>query len=268
MKTLYLQCNMGAAGDMLMAALLGLCDRPQRFVELMNNLGIPGVTLAYETAVTDGIRCGSVKVSVNGKEEKCEDVPAQNAGVYQHSGLVPGHHGHGVGQSEIKSLILSLPVSEHVKRNAVSVYDIIAQAEAKAHSRPVGEVHFHEVGSKDAVADVVGCCLLIELLSPDRILASPVNVGNGYVRCAHGILPVPAPATANILEGIPTFSNHLQGELCTPTGAALLKFLAEGFVPMPDFKNVKFGNGRGQKNYTPVNCVKACLGEENQLPEN
>ena len=113
------------------------------------------------------------------------------------------------------------------------MYDAIAQAEAKAHGCPVGDVHFHEVGALDAVADVAGVCYALYLLQPEQILVSPVHVGSGTVRCAHGVMPVPAPATANLLSGVPIYGGTVQGELCTPTGAALLTHFAQSFGPMP-----------------------------------
>ncbi len=126
-----------------------------------------------------------------------------------------------------------MDLPEEVKVRAQDVYDAIAQAEAKAHGCPVGEVHYHEVGALDAVADVVGACYALYLLSPDRIVASPVHVGSGTVRCAHGVMPVPAPATANLLTGVPTYGGEVFGELCTPTGAALVAPFARAFGPMP-----------------------------------
>ena len=122
------------------------------------------------------------------------------------------------------------------------MYDAIAAAEAKAHGCPVEEVHFHEVGALDAVADVVGVCYALHLLRPDRIVASPVHVGCGQVRCAHGVVPVPAPATAFLLKGVPAYGGAVQGELCTPTGAALLAHFAQKFGPMP----VMVTGGRGR----------------------
>ena len=141
------------------------------------------------------------------------------------------------------------------------MYDAIAQAEAKAHGCPVGDVHFHEVGALDAVADVVGVCYALYLLQPEQILASPVHVGSGTVRCAHGIMPVPAPATANLLSGVPIYGGTVRGELCTPTGAALLTHFAQSFGPMPVMTAQAVGVGIGTKQFEQANCVRAFLGE-------
>ena len=143
----------------------------------------------------------------------------------------------------------------------MKVYKLIAEAESHAHNRPVEEVHFHEVGSMDAVADVTAFCLLLSELAPDRILASPVKIGFGEVKCAHGILPVPAPATAWILQDVPVYAGNIRGELCTPTGAALLKCFAEDFCTLPQMKVRKIGLGCGKKDFPQANCVRALLGE-------
>ena len=162
---------------------------------------------------------------------------------------------------DIWELIDGLKVSDRVKTDAKAVYALIADAESKAHGRPVSEIHVHEVGTMDAVADVVGVCLLMEALSPDRVLASPVSTGSGHVHCAHGILPVPAPATALILQGIPSQSGHIRGELCTPTGAALLKHFVSAFGERPVMTVDAIGYGMGRKDFEQANCVRAFLGE-------
>ena len=141
------------------------------------------------------------------------------------------------------------------------MYALIAEAESQAHGRPVTEIHFHEVGTLDAVADVVSVCLLMERIAPDQVVASPVHVGSGHVHCAHGILPVPAPATALILKGVPTYGGRVQGELCTPTGAALLKHFVSRFGDRPVMQTSAIGYGMGKKDFEQANCVRAFLGE-------
>ena len=163
--------------------------------------------------------------------------------------------------ADIQSLIDSLPVSGRVKADAKAVYGLIADAESQVHSRPVTEIHFHEVGTLDAVTDVVGVCLLMEMLSPEQVIASPVHTGSGHVHCAHGILPVPAPATALLLQGIPSYGGQVKGELCTPTGAALLKHFATRFGDRPAMVTRAIGYGMGKKDFEQANCVRAFLGE-------
>ena len=286
MKTLYLECNMGAAGDMLMAALYQLLEDKQGFLDTMNGLGLPGVHLEAQAASTCGIAGTHMAVTVHGQEETEPAAPAsaEQAHLHHHGEEPHHHHGHGHEHSHdhhhdhdheeehhhhhhhatpghIGDLIDGLPLPEEVRAHAKGIYDAIAQAEAKAHGCPVGEVHFHEVGALDAVADVVGVCYVLYLLQPEQILASPIHVGSGTVRCAHGVMPVPAPATANLLSGVPIYGGSTQGELCTPTGAALLTHFAQKFGPMPVMSTQAVGVGIGTKQFEQANCVRAFLGE-------
>lgn len=154
-----------------------------------------------------------------------------------------------------------LNIPEKVKNDILAVYGLIAEAESHVHGKPVDEIHFHEVGTMDAIADVTAVCLLINEIAPDRIIASPVHVGSGSVRCAHGIMPVPAPATAHILRDVPIYGGAINGELCTPTGAALLKHFASNFGEMPVMKVATVGYGMGKKDFERANCVRVFLGE-------
>ena len=281
MKTLYLECNMGAAGDMLTGALLELHPHPEEFVERMNGLHIPGVEFSAQPAVKCGITGTHVSVTVHGEEEESHDHPHDHGHPHGHD---HGHdhdhdhghdhdhdHGHGhhhhAGMGDIRHILSHLDIPQQVRQDAQAVYQLIAQAESHAHGRPVEEIHFHEVGTLDAVTDVVAVCWLIHDLAPQRILASPVHVGSGQVRCAHGILPVPAPATAHILQGVPTYGGAVQGELCTPTGAALLKHFVQGFGPSPVMRVEKIGYGMGKKDFEAANCVRAMLGETQETGE-
>ena len=270
MKTLYFECGMGAAGDMLMAALLELAPDPKAFVDKMNSLGLPGVRVKAEKSTKCGIVGTHMNVSVNGGEEESHDVhddphehdhdhPHDHDHHHEHD-HDHGHHHHATLR-DIEQLIGELPVSDKVKRDARAVYALIADAESRVHGRPVSNIHFHEVGTLDAVADVVGVCLLMETVGAEKVCASPVHVGSGYVRCMHGVLPVPAPATALLLEGVPTYGGQVQGELCTPTGAALLKYFAASFGDRPVMRVEKIGYGMGKKDFERANCVRAFLGE-------
>lgn len=300
MKTLYLECNMGAAGDMLTAALWELLDETRReeFLNTMNGLGLPGVEVRTEKAAQCGIWGTHMQVKVHGEEEESLDVNQEHihehghehahGHEHPHCGEVhPGHthdhvqepvhgqehshehpHGHGgeghhhhTGMAEIEAQIGALALPQAVRQNALAVFRLLAQAESHAHDRPVEQIHFHEVGTMDAVADVVGACLLLHMLAPDEILASSVHVGCGQVRCAHGILPVPAPATAYLLQGVPAYGGSVQGELCTPTGAALLRHFVKHFGPMPVMAAQAIGYGMGKKEFAQANCVRAFWGE-------
>ena len=266
-KTLYLECAMGAAGDMLTAALLELVPDRQAFVDKMNVLGLPGVRVSAEPAVKCGITGTHIKVTVSGEEEISEDVHDHHDHEHHHDHDHEHHHDHEHGHhhhtslQDIAAIIDGLDVSGRVKADAKAVYALIAGAESRVHGHPVEEVHFHEVGAMDAVADVVGVCLLMEQIGAESVCASPVHVGSGHVRCAHGILPVPAPATALLLEGIPTYGGSVQGELCTPTGAALLTEFADKFGPMPVMKVEAIGYGCGNKDFEQANVVRAMLGQ-------
>lgn len=162
---------------------------------------------------------------------------------------------------EIEHRVSHLNLPDQVREDVLAVYGLIAEAESHAHGVPISEIHFHEVGTMDALADIAAVCLLMHKLSPDRVVASPVHVGSGQVKCAHGILPVPAPATAHILRGVPIYGGEIRGELCTPTGAALLKHFASEFGAMPPMSVSAIGYGMGKKDFPAANCVRAMLGE-------
>ena len=307
MKTLYIECNMGAAGDMLMAALSELIDDAPRFVAEMNALNLPGVRFERLSAEKCGVTGTHMAVTVDGQEETEPDHDHPHDHEHEHEhGHEHGHdhehdhdhdhhhdhehdhghehdhdhdhehhhehdhdhdhdhghhHHHHAALSDIRRLIGDMPVSDWVKKNALEVYDLIAAAESQVHGVPMDQIHFHEVGTLDAVADVVGVCRLMELLGADQVVVSPIHVGFGQVRCAHGVLPVPAPATALILKDVPIYGGKIRGELCTPTGAALLRHFATRFGDMPVMTVSKTGYGMGTKDFEWANCVRAMLGE-------
>ena len=277
MKTLYLECAMGAAGDMLMAALYELLEEEGKaaFLAKMNALGLPDVKVSAAAAVRCGITGTRITVEIGGREEGNPDdhAPDRHAhhhahghgdphaeGHYHHHEDVPSHSP-ALGLGEIEALLARLPVSSSVRENAAAVYRLIAEAEAAVHGRPVGQIHFHELGQMDAVADVVGVSMLLECLGPERIAASPVHVGMGQVRTAHGLLPVPAPATLRLLQGIPCHAGDIRGELCTPTGAALLRHFVAEFRPMPPMRLEKAGYGMGARDFAAANCLRAFWGK-------
>nr|MCR5451630.1 nickel pincer cofactor biosynthesis protein LarC [Lachnospiraceae bacterium] len=163
--------------------------------------------------------------------------------------------------ADIEAIINHLNAPLKVRKDAINVYKIIAEAESKAHGTDVSMIHFHEVGMKDAIADVTAVCLLMDELAFDKVIVSPVNTGFGEVKCAHGIMPVPAPATANILMGVPFYKGDVKGELCTPTGAALIKYFADDFGLMPVMNVSAIGYGFGNKEFKRLNCMRAIAGE-------
>lgn len=305
MKTLYLQCGMGAAGDMLTAALLELMPDPDVAVAELNNLGIPGVEFSKEAMSKCGIGGTHMTVKVHGEEESEEMFAHEHEHHHEHEHSHEehehhhehehnheehehhhehehsheehehhhehehnyeehGHHHHHHHSSlhDIEHIVCDhLHLPEQVKNDVMAVYGLIAEAESHAHGVPVTEIHFHEVGTMDAIADITAVCLLMNRLAPDQVIVSPIHVGSGQVHCAHGILPVPAPATAYILNGVPIYGGAVKGELCTPTGAALLKHFATRFGDMPVMRMEAIGYGMGKKDFEVANCVRAMLGE-------
>lgn len=323
MKTLFIDCGMGAAGDMLTAALLELLPDPDAFIAKMNGLGIPGVAVRKENAVKCGIQGTHFTVTVNNEEEGEEmhdhahghmhlhlhdhnhhhvqmngnpdpvrvhvhthveehhhDAPSHEEMHHHHDD--PSHeemhhhhddhsheemHHHHSSMQEIEAIIAGLDIPEKVQRDVLAVYGLIAEAESLVHGVPVTDIHFHEVGTMDAVTDITAFCLLMNELAPDEVVASPIHVGCGQVRCAHGILPVPAPATLHILRDVPIYGGEIKGELCTPTGAALLKHFADRFGNMPVMMTKAVGYGMGKKDFKWANCVRAVLGETPDLTD-
>ena len=296
MKTLYIECNMGAAGDMLLASLAELTGGVKASEDKLNSLGIPGVTYNFEKSVKCGIEGTHAHVVVDGVEEDehihehehhhehehshehehdhhhedhhhehthedhvhTHEHEHEHEHEHHHEGE---HHHHHTHMSDIADIINDLNISDKVKADALAVYGLIAEAESKAHGKPVTDIHFHEVGTMDAVADIVGVCVLLEQIGADKIVVSPLATGFGQVRCAHGILPVPAPATASIIEGIPTYSGDVEGELLTPTGAALLNHFADSFGTRPVMAIEKTGYGMGKKDFTKANMLRTFIGE-------
>ncbi|MBQ1527869.1 MAG: nickel pincer cofactor biosynthesis protein LarC [Lachnospiraceae bacterium] len=310
MRTLFLDCGMGAAGDMLSAALYELMgdDERKEYLKELKEAGIPGVEIEAQSSSRRGIAGTMFRVKVEGVEEgddfdhyghendhHHEHEHRENAHHHEeidHSGHSHDHdhyHRHGddhdfdhehhhdhehhdhdhthehshhhTSMKDIEELIKTLKVSEKVKTDVKEVYRLIAEAESRAHGTEVSMIHFHEVGMMDAVADITAVCLAMEKLGPERVVCSPVHVGSGSVRCRHGIMPVPAPATANILTGVPIYGGSIKGELCTPTGAALLKYFSSDFGDMPLMSVERTGYGLGKKDFEAANCVRAMLGE-------
>lgn len=244
---LYLDVSAGCAGDMLLGALYGLCPDPDGFLRAMESLNLPGISVRPEPVEDHGQTGIHMAVAFHGAEEG--------------EGSVHGHEHHHVHRTlaDVLEQIAAFPLPRPVTDDACAVYRLIAGAEARAHDAPVAEVHFHEVGMNDAIADVVGVSWLLHAIAPEWITVSPVAVGGGTVRCAHGVLPVPAPATAFLLEGLPTVRGPVDRELCTPTGAALLRHFATSFALVPR-EGSRPSLGFGTKRFpTHCNAVTARL---------
>ena len=289
---------MGAAGDMLTAALLEIVPDKDKCVRELNAIGIPGVRFEAVPAVKCGITGTHVSVKIDGVEEADLHSDAEHDHDHDHDhhhghdhdhdhdhghdhhhdhghdhdhDHDHGHdhhhdHGHAHGHhhsslADIEAIVNGLNIEDVVKEDVLAVYRLIAEAESHAHGMPVTDIHFHEVGTMDAIADITAVCYLVRAIAPDHITVSPIHVGSGHVHCAHGILPVPAPATAYILRGAPIYGGRIRGELCTPTGAALLRHFANEFGDMPVMTVSAIGYGMGNKDFEEANCVRVMLGE-------
>ena len=292
-KILYLECKTGAAGDMLMGALYSLLTEEQKvlFLEKLNAIS-EDVCVSPQEICKQGIGGIHMKVEINGEEEgiahthenhhdheemhehsHCAEHSHEDVHMHTHEDdhdhhhhedghAHVHHHGHHAHTSvaSILEKISVLDMSDTVKKDAEGIYREIAAAESKVHQTDMEQIHFHEVGSVDALIDVVGSCLALELLGVDEVQASPVCVGNGTVRCAHGILPVPAPATAEIIKGMPVYCSSFDGELLTPTGAAILKYFVESYTKEMHMEIEEIGYGFGTKDFAQLSCVRAFLG--------
>ena len=262
MNILYLDCGMGAAGDMLSAALVELLPDRELFIQKLNSIGIPDISYQIVTSEKCGIKGTHMDVKYKGESE--EDKLSSHS--HNNHGHLEEHDHRGLhGIEHIVNDHMEIP--DHIRQQIFDIYKLIAEAESNVHGVKVEEIHFHELGMMDAIADITAVCMLMDRISPDEIIVSPVHTGSGKVRCAHGIVPVPAPATAELLKSIPVYGGEIEGELCTPTGAALIRYFATRFGNMPLMKVNKIGYGMGKKDFAVANCVRAILGESVE-PEN
>jgi uncharacterized protein (TIGR00299 family) protein len=293
MRIAYLDCFAGISGDMFLGALfdagvpLAVMQEATRALKL-------GASLKVEKVDRSGI--SSVKVHVlEGDKVADGGLPEENGGHFEHQGSSPSHshlpktqhlhktghahthehehdhaheHAHGRSLTVIRSLIESADLAEPVKRTAVRAFELLGGSEAKIHNVPIEQIHFHEVGAVDAIVDIVAASAGIHHLKIGAWYSSPVNVGGGMVQCAHGLFPVPAPATADLLRGFPTYSAHVQKELVTPTGAAILRALSPEFGPQPAMVVEQIGYGAGTRNPKDFpNVLRLVVGETEAATE-
>jgi hypothetical protein len=238
MKQAYLDCSAGISGDMFLAVLIDAGVPVDRLFGELKKLPLG----FYEFKRTRAVRGGLVGTRVDIR--------------------VPGEQPHRKLE-DIRSLIEKASLPEKAAGQALKVFDRLAEVEGKLHNVPPSEIHFHEVGAVDAVLDIVGTCVGLEMLEISDLICSPLNVGSGHVNAAHGSLPVPAPATAELLKDVPVYSSGVDGELVTPTGAALVATLASGFGPLPAMKIARIGYGAGEKDYADhPNVARLFVGEQ------
>lgn len=243
-KILYFDCQSGISGDMSVAALLDLGVDRQALQTLLETLNIDGYRLEITSKQVHGIKGTDFNVILDSEHHH-------------------GHHHHAPHRNldDIVKIINQSKIPEKAKLMSREIFEIVAVAEAKVHDKPVDQIHFHEVGAVDSIVDIVGVSICMTLLEVDKVFASPLHLGSGFVKCAHGTLPVPAPATAEILKGIPAYATDLKGELVTPTGAAIIKVLASDFIPQPLMKIEKIGYGTGKKEFGILNALRVFFGE-------
>jgi uncharacterized protein (TIGR00299 family) protein len=256
MRIAYLDCFSGVSGDMFLGALVDAGVSPELLAETVAALDI-GARLEISRVVRGGISVTKVDVYANGEK----DLPRE--AFWQQQGHDHAHkHSRGRGLNEIRRIIEKAPISSDAKRTAIKIFETLGEAEAEIHNTSVEQVHFHEVGAVDAMVDIVCAAVGVESLAVEEWVCSPLNVGGGTVKCAHGTLPVPAPATLKLLRDAPVYSSGPQVELVTPTGAAIVKTLSGRFAPFPAMKIEKAGYGAGTRDFPEhPNLLRLTIGE-------
>jgi len=235
MKVMYLDCSAGIAGDMFLGALFDAGVDPDLVRNGLASLKLNGYEMCVEKGTSHGIAANSVQFNV------VEEQPHRHL-------------------KDIIALIEAGNFSENVKNLAGRVFSLLAQAEAKVHGTTPDQVHFHEVGAIDSICDIVGTLLAVECLGVEKITCSPLSLGSGHVYCAHGRIPVPAPATLEIVKGVPLYKNDVEGELVTPTGAALAVSLSQEFSSMPSMIVDSVGYGMGTRDYGLPSVLRVIIG--------
>jgi uncharacterized protein (TIGR00299 family) protein len=268
MAIYHLDCGSGIAGDMFLGACLDLGMPVEVLHDMVARLGLPGIGVETRKASRGGFVGTRFRVLEQGKPIEGPDPEEHGHGHHHHEhhhhqehGQEHGHeHGHTRGLAEIRELIQRSALSEPVKERALRLFQRLGEAEAKAHGMPVERVHFHEVGAIDSIVDLVGAAAAVEFLAPERLACGPVNLGSGRVRMAHGEVPIPAPATAELLRGVPVFGGP-GGELTTPTGAVILAELVDAYVELPAMVLEGVGYGLGKKDLpTHPNALRLLRG--------
>jgi len=259
MRIAYLECFSGISGDMFLGALVDAGVRPQLLEDTVAALAV-GAKLQITRVIRSGISATKVDVWVDGEK----DMPREEYWAKQDAAHTHSHrhdHAHR-GLSEIRKIISSASISESAKKTAVAIFEALGAAEAKIHDAPAEEIHFHEVGSVDAIVDIVCAAVGAEALRVEEIICSSLNVGGGTVKCAHGNFPVPAPATVELLKDAPVYSSGVQAELVTPTGAAIAKTLVRRFGSFPEMNIEKSGYGAGSRDFPGhPNVMRLVVGE-------
>ncbi|MDA3956863.1 nickel pincer cofactor biosynthesis protein LarC [Oceanispirochaeta sp.] len=254
MKVLYYDCFSGISGDMNLAVMVDLGVPRDYLIKELSGLHIDEeFRLTFET---------TQKMGITGIKADVELLVH-----HHHDESDSDHHHHHRNLHDIKHILESSPLSDRVRELSLKIFQRIAEAEAKVHGTTIDEVHFHEVGATDSIVDIVGAAVCFDYLKVDRIISSPVQVGGGFVECAHGTFPVPAPATTEILKGIPCRYGGVDSETTTPTGAAILAAMVDEFTENPEITVSKVGYGLGFKDFKIPNVLRAMLGESESVAD-
>lgn len=244
---LYFDCSNGVSGDMIVASLINLGVDFEKLKNSIESL-MPEISTDYKISSSYGISAGKFSV-IDKKSNDIADKSLNNHQVHRHF-------------SDIKKIIENSKLDNKIKSSSIDIFHLIAVAEAKIHNTTVDNIHFHEVGALDSIGDIVASVIAINDINPDIIYSSAINTGQGKVKCSHGILSVPAPATLKLLKDMVSYSDGTNFELATPTGVAILKYFSKDFINMPLMKIIKDGNGMGSKDIGRANIFRAILGEK------
>ncbi|MDD9149648.1 nickel pincer cofactor biosynthesis protein LarC [Sporolactobacillus sp. CQH2019] len=265
MKTLFFDCFSGISGDMLLGTLIDLGVDPERLSEELRKLHVDGYQLNFTQKMTSGISGTDADVQLSD-----DSSPDQ---MQQHAHAHHDHSAHSRNLEDCLAIINGSSLSDRVKSGAAGTFKEIACAEAHVHNKPVQEVHFHEIGAVDSIVDIVGTFIGLELLGVEKVFASVLHDGNGFINCAHGVMPVPVPAVAQMLASserrIPYVQEDIPTELITPTGMAIIKTIAADFGKMPLMDIKRIGYGTGKRQTGRMNALRGILGEmKENVPEN
>lgn len=240
---LYFDIIGGISGDMTLASLLDLGVPKEIFLQELNKLNMDNeFEIEIDYKYENGIK--GTKVNVITKEQYC------------HRNLI-----------DVYDIIDNSRLNNNIKERAKEIFMIVAKSEAKVHGTTIDKIHFHEVGAIDSIVDIVGSCILLDLLNIDKVYSTSVPLGSGFIQCAHGVIPAAAPATVEILKNIPVKFNHVKGECTTPTGAAIIKTICDEFVDELDFNTKKIGYGVGHKKFEKPNILRVALAQEDEHNE-
>ncbi len=249
MKVLYFDCFSGISGDMTLGAFIDIGIDKEEFLEEINKLNIEGFDIEFSKVKKNGIEATDVNINIH---KNCNEHEGDDHHEHHHRNL-----------QDIEKIIKDSNLDNRVKELSKAMFLNIAKAEAKIHGTSIDKIHFHEVGAIDSIIDIIGVAICINLLGIEKIISSPLHDGTGFVRCQHGLIPIPAPATLEILttNNVPFYTSDIKNELITPTGATIIATLVEEFGPIPEMSIKKIGYGSGKRDLEIPNLLRIIIGE-------